>query len=65
MISIIIVIDNYGSCNIDLGMKDGFIQNDQITASSKNYQAGNSRPYNIGWCADNVDNTPYILVRIK
>lgn len=52
------------TCNEDLGMTDGSIQDLQITASSwlSKYPPWNAKPLRNGWCAEKTDFQPWIMV---
>ena len=56
-----------GDCiDLDLGMENGQIQDNKITASSDTGQAKNGRLNKIGsWCAATSDSNPYLQIDLQ
>ena len=50
-----------------MGMQEGAILDDQLTASSSipEYEPYRVRPDDVGWCANAEDTNPYLQVKAK
>ena len=50
-----------------MGMQEGAILDDQLTASSSipGYESYRARPDDVGWCANAEDTNPYLQVKTK
>ena len=52
-------------CMRPMGMQEGAILDDQLTASSSTpgYEPYRARPDDVGWCANAEDTSPYLQVK--
>ena len=54
-------------CMRPMGMQEGAILDDQLTASSSipGYESYRARPDDVGWCANAEETNPYLQVKVR